>query len=121
MKKPTQSVRPGHVTAETWETMNAQERDWAFDEDGRYSGRPAHQREPALFHGCPQCPPSRGPDDVCHAGKSHRAVCHAHRTTWFLGANLLSSWQHETEAEQRARYREIEGYTFVDTVHGAID
>ena len=110
----TDTPRPAHVDPETWETMNEQERDWAFDEDGRYSGTCAHQREAALFHGCPQCPPDRGPDDIYHAGKAHRAACHEHRTTWCLGANLLDSWKHETEAEQRTRWREIEGYACVD-------
>jgi hypothetical protein len=64
----------------------------------------------ALFHGCPECPLERGPHDIYNAGKNHRGACHDHRTTWHIGSNLLSSWRHETEAEQRDRYREIEGY-----------
>lgn len=64
--------------------------------------------------GCPECPTSKGPDDVYNAGRTHVAACHTHRTTWILGANLFSSWRDETEAEQRARYAEIEGYRRVE-------
>lgn len=66
--------------------------------------------EHALFYGCPECPASRGPDDIYNAGKAHRAACHTHRTSWFIGSNLLGVWKYETEQEQRERYREIEGY-----------
>jgi hypothetical protein len=66
------------------------------------------------FHGCPECPPWRGPDDVYNAGRAHLGVCHEHRTSWLLGSNLFDSWRDETEQEQRERYREIEGYTKVE-------
>jgi hypothetical protein len=66
------------------------------------------------FHGCPECPPERDPDNIYNAGKAHRAACHVHRTTWYLGSNLFSGWRHETEAEQRERWREIEGYRDVE-------
>jgi hypothetical protein len=65
------------------------------------------------FHGCPQCPPGIGPDDVYNAGRTHRGACHQHRTIWLLGSNLFDHWREETEQEQRERYREIEGYTDV--------
>jgi hypothetical protein len=75
------------------------------------------------FDGCPQCPVGRGPDDIYDAGKVHRAACHVHRTTWFLGANLLSSWRRtlaesggdwsEMLRRQRERWREIQDYVCV--------
>jgi hypothetical protein len=65
--------------------------------------------------GCPHCPKTKGPDDVYNAGSTHVAACHTHRTTWRLGSNLFSSWKGETEAYQRERYREIEGYARIDT------
>jgi hypothetical protein len=67
---------------------------------------------PHHFHGCPQCPPERGPDDIYNAGSSRIAACHEHRTTWYLGSNLLS-WRDETEDYQRRRWREIEDYADV--------
>jgi hypothetical protein len=62
------------------------------------------------FHGCPECSPERGPDDVYNAGKSHRGACHTHKTSWWLGSNLLSGWRDETEADQRERWCEMDGY-----------
>lgn len=72
--------------------------------------------EPHFLHGCPECPVSRGPEDIYNAGKGHRAACHTHKTTWFLGSNLFSSWRYETEQGQRDRYREIEDYASFDRV-----
>ncbi len=72
--------------------------------------------EPDHFHGCPQCPTTRGPDGIYNAGRLHRGACHTHRTTWMLGSGLFSSWRDETEAQQRERYREIEDYADVDRV-----
>lgn len=69
-----------------------------------------NDREQHLYHGCSECPPQRGPDDIYNAGRSHWGACHVHRTAWWIGSNLFSSWRDETEAEQRERYREIEGY-----------
>ena len=72
------------------------------------------------FHGCPDCPSERGPDNVYTAGKAERAACHIHRTTWPIGVNLTSQWRQELEAaggdwdemlsHQRELYQEIEGY-----------
>lgn len=76
------------------------------------------------FHGCPQCPKHKGPDNVYDAGRLHRGACHKHRTSWVIGANLLSSWRttleeadwdsDETLRRQRERYLEIEGYEDLD-------
>jgi len=56
------------------------------------------------FGGCPHC----GQTDGCtNVGRSHWFFCKAHKTKWCIGANLFSSWRHETEDEQRRQYDEI--------------
>ena len=64
------------------------------------------------FGGCPEC----GSQDGCtNVGKAHWAFCKAHRTMWCIGWNLFSSWQYETEADQRLAYDTIglESFTVV--------
>ncbi len=56
------------------------------------------------FGGCPEC---GGQDGYTNVGRSHLVFCIAHRTMWCIGVNLFSSWQHETEAEQRLAYDTI--------------
>jgi len=53
---------------------------------------------------CPRC---RRNDGYINAGRSHWFFCKEHRVKWCVGANLFSSWRHETEAEQRRVYDEI--------------
>jgi hypothetical protein len=65
----------------------------------------------AAFGGCPTC---LCIDNVWNVFKSHWAVCHRHKTKWYLGANLFSNWRQETEADwlrnkyRLAEYREVE-------------
>ncbi len=56
------------------------------------------------FGGCPEC---GGQDGYTNVGKAHWAFCIAHRTMWCIGWNLFSSWQYETEDEQRLAYDAI--------------
>ena len=56
------------------------------------------------FGGCPECGDQNGYTNV---GRSHWAYCIAHKTMWCIGWNLFSSWQNETEAEQRLAYDTI--------------
>ncbi len=64
------------------------------------------------FGGCPECGDQDGYTNV---GRSHWVFCKAHRTMWCIGWNLFSSWQYETEAEQRLAYDAIglEGFAEV--------
>jgi hypothetical protein len=72
------------------------------------------------FHGCPSCPPDRSPDNIYTAGKAERGVCHQHRTSWSIGANLTSQWRNELKdaggdwdemlRRQRDRWRDIDSY-----------
>jgi len=52
----------------------------------------------------PRGPATQRENDV-PAG--HWFFCTAHKTKWCIGSNLFSSWQHETEEEQRRRYYEM--------------
>ncbi len=56
------------------------------------------------FGGCPKC---GSQDGYTNVGRSHWVFCIAHRTMWCIGWNLFSSWQYETEAEQRLAYDTI--------------
>jgi hypothetical protein len=56
------------------------------------------------FGGCPQCGRSDGYTNV---GKSHWFFCREHKAKWCIGSNLFSSWQDETEEEQRRAYVRI--------------
>lgn len=68
--------------------MTAQERcDAAFLEDGH-----------TYFGGCPVCGDN---DGYVNIGRGHWLVCKEHRTRWFIGSNLFSSWRDETPEEQR--------------------
>lgn len=56
------------------------------------------------FGACPTC---HGSDGYMNIGKAQWGYCKAHKVTWCFGINLLTSWRHETEEEQRAQYNDI--------------
>jgi|GEM_PF-3891133 len=58
----------------------------------------------SYFGVCPKC---KKTDGYMNIGKSHWFYCAEHKTTWCAGDNLLSSWQHETEDEQRQQFDSI--------------
>jgi hypothetical protein len=41
---------------------------------------------------------------MINVGRIHWMICETHKTKWWLGSNLLSSWRDQTEDEQRAIY-----------------
>lgn len=62
---------------------------------------------------------------VCHAsprwlniGADHWCYCPQHQVKWVVGANVFSSWMHETKEEQRAKFDALNfgSYTVVDDV-----
>ena len=63
------------------------------------------------FGACPEC---GGSDGYINVRKSHWFVCDAHRTRWWAGSGLFSSWHDENEdiwarnAERLGGYREVE-------------
>ena len=66
------------------------------------------------FGGCPKCWRC---DDILNVGKSHIAVCHAHKVQWSIGMNLFSSWRHETEEDWMRNADLLSGYQEVEPVH----
>jgi ssDNA-binding Zn-finger/Zn-ribbon topoisomerase 1 len=50
------------------------------------------------FGGCPEC---GGNDGYVNIGRGHWFVCKKHKTHWFIGSNLFSTWKDETPEEQR--------------------
>ncbi len=57
------------------------------------------------FGTCPDCGDH---DGYLSVGSGHWFYCRTHRTRWFIGSNLFSAWRDETEAEQRARFDELD-------------
>jgi hypothetical protein len=64
----------------------------------------SEERQHDIFGLCPYC---HRTDGYLNAGRSHRFYCIEHKVSWSAGSNLFSSWQWETEAEQRAKWAEI--------------
>jgi hypothetical protein len=65
---------------------------------------------------CPECAanrcvPAAGYPFV-NIGSNHWCYCQVHRTMWWIGANLFSSWKEQTEAQQRQIYADLELETF---------
>lgn len=66
------------------------------------------------FGGCPTCGKN---DGYRNAGRSHWFFCTAHKLRWCAGINLFSSWQNETEEEQREKFKLIENYEEVEPIY----
>ncbi|HUI21321.1 MAG TPA: hypothetical protein VLZ74_09790 [Methylocella sp.] len=56
------------------------------------------------FGVCPVCGKT---DGYINTGRVHWFFCKEHKLRWWAGINLFSSWQHETEEEQRRQYDEL--------------
>jgi hypothetical protein len=71
----------------------------------------ARLRVDNYFGGCPEC---GGDDGYLNVNRDHWFVCDKHKTKWWAGYNLFSSWQEESEAEwlsnsyRLAEYREVQ-------------
>ena len=69
------------------------------------------REEPGYFGGCPKCGRN---DGYLNVGKSHWFVCDEHKTTWFVGSNLFSSWREQSQevweenARQLSEYKDVE-------------
>jgi hypothetical protein len=78
----------------------------------------------AYFGACPSCDnPGETTYPYTNAGRSHWFYCETHKTRWWGGANLFSSWKRETEEEQQAEIDRIGLLEFreVDAVYGEPD
>jgi len=58
------------------------------------------------------CPVCHKTDGYINIGRAHWFLCEAHKTKWFIGENLFSSWIYETGAEQRADYDRLDFGSF---------
>jgi hypothetical protein len=73
--------------------------------------RPPARNIEHYFGACPDCGATNG---YINVGGQHWFVCRPHKTRWWAGYNLFSSWQDEGEAVWRrnadllATYREVE-------------
>jgi hypothetical protein len=65
----------------------------------------------SYFGVCPECHRS---DGYINCGKSHWGYCKAHKTCWFFGENLLSTWVDETQEEQVRIFNELDFGSFKD-------
>jgi hypothetical protein len=66
------------------------------------------------FGVCPKCCQT---DGYLNIGESHWFFCREHKLKWCVGWNLFSSWQHETEEEQRRKY-DAEGFGDYEQIEG---
>jgi len=64
-------------------------------------------QDSCYFGGCPVCGET---DGYVNHGRHHWFVCDAHRTRWYAGSNLFSSWKDETEDEQQTTWAKIQQY-----------
>jgi hypothetical protein len=53
-------------------------------------------------------------DGYINIGKGHWFFRKAHKVCWCVGANLFSSWQYETEKQQRNQFNKLKFGTFTD-------
>ena len=65
------------------------------------------------FGGCPECGDQ---DGYVNVGRSHWIVCDPHRTKWWVGENLFSSWRDEDEETWRKNKVMLAGYREVEPV-----
>jgi hypothetical protein len=65
------------------------------------------------FGGCPLCGRT---DGYMNIRAAHWFVCDNHRTRWFIGTNLFSSWKDETEADWERSRQKLESYTEVKPI-----
>lgn len=60
------------------------------------------------------CPICKKTDGYVNIGRNHWFICEKHRTRWWIGSNLFSSWRGETESEQLRHCKKIGFDTFRD-------
>jgi hypothetical protein len=70
-----------------------------------------------VFGGCPSC---GCVDNIWNIGRDHWAVCHLHKTKWYIGSNLFSNWRRESEEDWLSNEYRLRHYRSVESVfrHG---
>ncbi len=65
------------------------------------------------FGNCPECGRT---DGYINVFKDHYFRCDEHKTVWFVGRNLYSSWRHETEEDWQHNRERLIDYRVVEPV-----
>lgn len=63
--------------------------------------------------GCPECGNS---DGMVNYGRNTYFHCATHKTIWFYGSNICSTWQYETEESRAELDRRFADYRDVDPI-----
>lgn len=66
------------------------------------------------FGGCPHCGRA---DGYLNVGRNHWFYCERHKTTWWYGSNIFSSWCDETEGEWLRNQYRLADYRVVEPRH----
>ena len=76
----------------------------------------AEQTNDGYFGLCPVC---HRTDGYINIRRGHWFYCKEHRTFWYIGSNLFSSWKDETEEEQHRIFDELgmESFERVEPFH----
>ena len=74
------------------------------------------RQDGGYFGWCPHC---KNADGYLNVGRGHWYYCDVHKTRWWIGSNLFSSWRFETEDEQRQKYeaKDFGSYEEVEEVY----
>ena len=72
--------------------------------DIQKSDSPIYDQDTAYFGSCPIC---RETDGYVNIGRGHWFLCTKHKFFWYAGTDLFSSWEDETEQEQRKIFDEL--------------
>jgi hypothetical protein len=66
------------------------------------------------FGACPIC---RAPGQCRNLYRHHWFYCSTHRVKWCVGSNLMSGWMGETNADWRANWEMLRGYSEIREWH----
>ena len=66
-----------------------------------------------MWGACPHC---RKYEDILNLGRDYWSVCHTHKTKWWIGSNLFSSWRNETEDDWTQNKYRLAEYVQVEPV-----
>ena len=66
------------------------------------------------YRDCGVCPHCGGNDGYLNVGRTHWFVCHTHKTRWWIGCNMVTTWKQETEDDWKKNAEILAGYTMVE-------
>lgn len=87
---------------------------FAYDRDGVSSKGRRQLKHDHYFGACPEC----GSEPFWrNIYKNHWLSCERHGLKWWIGSNLFSSWQSETDADWKLNAERLKGYRKVEPHH----